>query len=453
MIARLMAAPMLAQVATSQEAPPWIGFLGPISVPLIYTIVKILIVFTVYMVGAALLTLAERKISAWIQDRLGPNRVIKGWGQPLADGVKNFMKEETLPAAVNKPLFLMAPAMAFIPALSVGAVIPFAAPLPLHWGLMTMVIADLPAGYLFILALSSLGVYGIVLAGWSSNNKYALMGGLRSSAQMVSYEIAMGMSTIPVLLLAGDVSLSTIIRQQEQGLWNVFTLTVAAFLFIVAAFAETNRLPFDLPEAESELIAGYHTEYSAMKFSLFFIAEYCNLVTTSALMVTLFFGGWTVPGWHAVNAAPWAWWKTAITLGVFLIKVMFFLFVYMWVRWTLPRFRYDQLMSLGWKVLLPLAIGYIVTIAGATLGLDALGVPRTPVHGVPVYGLCLVAINVVIVLLLVIVVDRGRLISPASARVRAAELTRLRAVQQRLALAARLRSGPRTPSRPIESGD
>ena len=291
-----LAVPMMLQVPVSQEPPPWIGFFGPISVPLIYTIVKILVVFTVYMVSAALLTLAERKISAWIQDRLGPNRVIKGWGQPLADGVKNFMKEETMPEAVNKPLFLLAPALAFIPALSLWAVIPFAAPLPLKWGLMDMVVADLPIGYLYILALASLGVYGVVLAGWSSNNKYALLGGLRSSAQMVSYEIALGMSTIPVLLLAGNVTLSAIVRQQQAGLWNVLSLSVACVLFMVSAFAETNRLPFDLPEAESELIAGYHTEYSAMKFSLFFIAEYCNMVTASALMVTLFFGGWTVPG-------------------------------------------------------------------------------------------------------------------------------------------------------------
>ncbi len=433
-------APLL-QVARSQVPPPDVGFAWFISVPLIYTIIKILVVFTVYMVSAALLTLAERKISAWIQDRLGPNRVIKGWGQPLADGVKNFMKEETLPAAVNKPLFLMAPALAFIPALSLWAVLPFAAPLPLKWGLMPMVVADLPIGYLYILSLASLGVYGIVLAGWSSNNKYALLGGLRSSAQMVSYEIAMGMSTIPVLLLAGDVSLGTIIQEQERGLWNVLSLSIAAGIFIVAAFAETNRLPFDLPEAESELIAGYHTEYSAMKFSFFFIAEYCNMVTASALMVTLFFGGWTVPGWHAVNSAPWAWWKTAITLAAFLIKVMFFLFLYMWIRWTLPRFRYDQLMALGWKVMLPAALGYIVIIAAAILGLDMLGVPRTAVHGVPVYGLCLLGLNIVLLGLLLVVIDRGRLISPASARVRAAELARLRAVRERSSLAGRATLG------------
>jgi NADH-quinone oxidoreductase subunit H len=426
---------LMQRIADPQAPPSDIGFFGPISVPLIYALVKLLIVFTVYMVGVALLTLAERKISAWIQDRLGPNRVLKGWGQPLADGVKNFMKEETLPAAVNKPLFLLAPALSFIPALSLWAVIPFAAPLPLPWGRMDMVLADLPIGYLYILAFASLGVFGIVLAGWASNNKYALLGGLRSSAQMVSYEIAMGMSTIPILLLAGDVSLGTIVRQQEQNGWYVLTLTVACFIFLVSAFAETNRLPFDLPEAESELIAGYHTEYSAMKFSLFFIAEYANMVTTSALMATLFFGGWTLPFWHAVNNAPWAWWKTAITLGAFLFKVLFFLFFYMWIRWTLPRFRYDQLMSLGWKIMLPLALGYVVVIAAATLGLDALGVPRTPVHGWPVYSLCLLALNIALIGLLFVVADRGRLISPASARVRSVELARLRAVRERSSLA------------------
>ncbi len=417
---------MLQQLVADPQHEP----VSQLLVPLIYTIVKILVVFTVYMVGVAMLTFAERKISAWIQDRLGPNRVLKGWGQPLADGVKNFAKEETLPAAANKPLFLLAPALSFIPALSLWAIIPFAAPLPLPWGRMDMVVADLPIGYLYILALASLGVYGVVLAGWASNNKYALLGGLRSSAQMVSYEIAMGMSTIPILLLAGDVSLSTIVQQQERGLWNALTLTIAGVIFMIASFAETNRLPFDLPEAESELIAGYHTEYSAMKFSLFFIAEYANLVTASALLVTLFFGGWTVPGWHFVNSAPWAAWKTVITLGAFLVKVLFFLFFFMWIRWTLPRFRYDQLMSLGWKVMLPLVLGYIVVIAAATLGLDALGIPRGPL-----YGLVLLGLNLVLGLFIVVIIDRGRLISPASARVRAAELTRLRAVRLRSALA------------------
>src|SRR3954469_19873241 len=311
----------------------------------IFTVVKMLIIFTIYMVGVAMLTLAERKISAWIQDRHGPNRVGKGWLQPAADGLKNFMKEETMPGGVNKPLFVLAPILSFIPALTAWCVIPFGAPIPTRWGRIDLVVADLPVGFLFILAISSLGVYGIVLAGWSSNNKYALLGGLRSRAQMISYEIAMGMSTIPVLLLSGNVTLSRIVSQQAFETWNVLNLTIAFFIFLVAAFAETNRLPFDLPEAESELITGYHTEYSAMKFSLFFIAEYCNMITVSALMATLFFGGWDIPFTLWDNLAPHTGLKTLLTLGCFATKVGFFVFVFMWIRWTLPRFRYDQLMG------------------------------------------------------------------------------------------------------------
>src|ERR671939_232610 len=214
--------------------------------------------------------------------------------------------------------------MAFLPALSPWAIIPFAAPLPTRWGRMDMVLADLPIGFLYILALASLGVYGIVLAGWASNNKYSLLGGLRSSAQMISYEVAMGMSTVAVLLLAGNVSLNEIIWQQATTVLNAFGLTIAFFIFLVAAFAETNRLPFDLPEAESELIAGYHTEYSAMKFSMFFIAEYSNMVTASALMTTLFFGGYDIPFTLWDNVAPWSVWKTLATLVVFSLKVVFF---------------------------------------------------------------------------------------------------------------------------------
>ncbi len=388
------------------------------------TLVKLLIVFTVYMVGVALLTLAERKISAWIQDRHGPNRVGKGWLQPAADGVKNFVKEETYPAAANIPLFVLAPALAFIPALVTWAVIPFASPWDTRMGRIEMVLAPLPVGFLFILAVSSLGVYGIVLAGWSSNNKYALLGGLRSSAQMISYEIAMGMSTIPVLLLAGNVSLSRIVNQQAFETWNVLNLTIAFFIFLVAAFAETNRLPFDLPEAESELIAGYHSEYSAMKFSLFFIAEYANMVTASALMATLFFGGWDIPFTLWDNVAPFTFLKTFLTLGCFVTKVLFFVFVYMWIRWTLPRFRYDQLMSLGWKLLLPLALGYIVAIATTIVTLDALGFARgsVPFHA----GLIL--LNLAAVVILFVLLDRGKLISPAYSRLNKRDVDRLRAV-------------------------
>jgi len=389
---------------------------------LVFTLIKLIVVFTVYKVGVALLTLAERKISAWIQDRHGPNRVGKGWLQPAADGVKNFVKEETYPAAANIPLFVLAPALAFIPALVTWAVIPFAAPWDSPWGRIEMVLVPLPVGFLFILAISSLGVYGIVLAGWSSNNKYALLGGLRSSAQMISYEIAMGMSTIPVLLLAGNVTLSKIVDQQAFGTWNVLNLTIAFFIFLIAAFAETNRLPFDLPEAESELIAGYHSEYSAMKFSLFFIAEYANMVTASALMATLFFGGWDIPVILWDNIAPHTGLKTLATLAFFAAKVLFFVFLYMWIRWTLPRFRYDQLMSLGWKFLLPLALGYIVAIATTIVTLDALGFARgsVPFHA----GLIL--LNIAAVVILFVLLDRGRVISPAYSRLSTREVEKLR---------------------------
>ncbi|HEX9219886.1 MAG TPA: NADH-quinone oxidoreductase subunit NuoH [Gemmatimonadaceae bacterium] len=397
----------------------------------IFTIVKMLIIFTIYMVGVAMLTLAERKISAWIQDRHGPNRVGKGWLQPAADGLKNFMKEETMPAGVNRPLFVLAPALSFIPALTTWCVIPFGAPVPTRWGRIDLVVADLPVGFLFILAISSLGVYGIVLAGWSSNNKYALLGGLRSSAQMVSYEISMGMSTIPVLLLAGNVSLNSIINQQVWGGWNVVNLTVAFFIFIVAAFAETNRLPFDLPEAESELIAGYHTEYSAMKFSLFFIAEYASMVTASALMATLFFGGWDVPFTARDNIGPYSGWLSLLSIGIFLGKILFFLFLFMWVRWTLPRFRYDQLMSLGWKILLPLALVYIVLIAAVMLGLSAAGIGEGWM-----YTAILASVNIALIIILFAILDRGRVISPAYGRMNPKEIERMRRLDARRALAA-----------------
>lgn len=391
---------------------------------IVFSIIKLIIVFTVYMVAAALLTLAERKISAWIQGRRGPNRVggRGGWLQPAADGVKNFMKEETEPGNASQPLFSMAPALSFVPAMIVWCVIPFGSPLPTPWGRVDLVVADLPVGFLFILAIASLGVYGVVLAGWASNNKYSFLGGLRSSAQMISYEVALGMSTIPVILLAGNVSMSAIIRQQAHSMWNVFNLTTAFLVFIVASLAETNRVPFDLPEAESELIAGYHTEYSAMKFSLFFIAEYANMVTASALMATLFLGGWDIPftGWD--NAAPYTVLKTVLTLGCFLTKTGFFLFVFIWIRWTLPRFRYDQLMSLGWRVMLPLALGYIALLAITLVVLELVGINAGPGQ-----SFVLLMENICVLLLLFVMVDEGRIISPAYGRAQQARILRLRA--------------------------
>ena len=370
--------------------------------------IKVFVVFNLIMVGVALLTLLERRVCAWMQDRLGPNRVgPQGIFQPAADGLKNFLKEETSPAMADKALFTLAPIVSFVPALLTFAVIPFASPLPTRWGVVPMVVADLPVGFLYILAISSLGVYGIVLAGWSSNNKYALLGGLRASAQMISYEIALGMSTVAVLLLAGNVTLSQVIAQQQQSLWFVLPLTIAFLIFFISALAETNRLPFDLPEAEGELIAGYHTEYSAMKFSMFYIAEYSNMVTASALMATLFFGGWDIPFTTWDSAGEPTVLKTIVTLLAFGAKTFFFIFTYIWVRWTLPRFRYDQLMALGWKVLLPLALLYVTVLAVAIWFVRVqIGWAYGPGMALVLFGL-----NVALLVPLVWWLDRGRLVS------------------------------------------
>ena len=405
--------------------------LQPISgVPaLIVMALKVLIVFSAVMGVVAYTTLAERKISAWIQDRHGPNRV-GPWGllQPIADGIKNFLKEETMPATANRFWFVAGPMLAIMPALVTIAVIPFAAPLPTPWGVVDMIVADIPIGILYILALSSLGVFGIVLSGWASNNKYAFLGGLRASAQMVSYEVALGLSLVTVLMLAGNVTLTRIVwAQQELDLWFALPLSLGFILFLISAFAETNRLPFDMPEAESELVTGYHTEYSSMKFSMFFIAEYAHMVTASALMATLFFGGWDLPGawdnafWYegmlisgfdaagAPIAANPAWWKTVLTLGAFAAKTAFFLFVYIWVRWTLPRFRYDQVMSLGWKVMLPTGLAYVMIVAATILVLDLLEVP----YGLT-FGLVLSAVSGACTLAFLFLLDRDRVISGAS---------------------------------------
>jgi NADH-quinone oxidoreductase subunit H len=396
---------------------------------LLLSVAKMLIVFTIIMVGVALLTLMERKVSAWMQNRRGPNRV--GWAgllQPAADGVKNILKEETFPALANRNLFLVAPAISFIPALMLSAVIPFAAPLPVdfdftlgplgrfvHHGPMPMVVADVPAGFLFVLAISSLGVYGIALAGWSSNSKYSLLGGLRASAQLISYEVAMGLSLIPVLLMSGNVSFSSIIAAQQTGTWYVLPLSLSFFIFLVSGFAETNRLPFDLPEAESELIAGYHTEYSAMKFSFFFIAEYANVVTVCAMVTTLFFGGWDIPftRWDESGGLL----PTLATWLVFFLKVMFWIFFVMWIRWTLPRFRYDQLMSLGWKVLTPLALAYIMVVCTSIYLIErVLGVTDPTLASLALFG-----VNLVVGVLVFGVLDSGVFIKGSARRARTLE--------------------------------
>ncbi len=411
---------LLLQVADPQRA-------ASTGVHVTASIIKIIVGFTAYMITVALLTLAERKVAAWIQDRLGPNRTGPGGLlQPAADGIKNFMKEEAQPGGAYGPIFNLAPALSFIPALVAWAVIPIAAPLPTPWGLIDMVVADIPIGYLFLLAFASLGAYGLVLAGWASNNKYALLGGLRASAQLISYEIALGMAIIPVLILAGNVTPSAIVAQQATSVWNVFSLTIASFIFLVAAFAETNRLPFDLPEAEAELVAGYHTEYSSMKFSMFMIAEFAAIVTMSALMTTLFIGGWDVPFTLWDNTPPWTVLKTLVTFLAFALKTGFFIFTYMWIRWTLPRFRYDQLMALGWRVMRPRGLAYIVVVAAAVLLLAMAGIQQGPLH-----GLILFAMNVVLVVLLFGWADRGRIISPASSRLDERELERMRNAARR----------------------
>ena len=384
---------------------------------LIASVVKIIIVFTLVMVLVAEWTLVERKVCAWMQNRLGPNRV-GPWGllQPAADGLKNILKEETLPPFADKGIFVLAPMMAFVPALLTFSIIPMAAPVPTRWGLVTTSIADLPVGFLFILAIASLGVYGIALAGWASNNKYSLLGGLRAAAQLISYEIAMGLAAVSVLLLAGNITPAEIIaRQQQAHAWYVLPLFVAFLIFLIASYAETNRLPFDMPEAESELVAGYHSEYSAMKVSMFFIAEYANLLTASALLVVLFFGGWDIPFVQWDNAAPWSIAKTAATFGAFWAKTLFFYFMYIWIRWTLPRFRFDQLMDLGWKVMLPTALVYVMIVAVAIAILETRGIT---------YGfrqvMILGALSAVLGVIVLWILDRGRVIGGSSSRSRAA---------------------------------
>ncbi|MEX0911952.1 MAG: NADH-quinone oxidoreductase subunit NuoH [Gemmatimonadota bacterium] len=385
---------------------------------LISSVIKVLVIFVVVLVTVAMLTLLERKISAWMQDRLGPNRVGPGGLlQPIADGLKNILKEETNPGQAHGWFFVLAPMLAITPAMVTFAVIPIAAPLPTPWGLVPMLIADVPVGVLFLLAFSSLGVYGIVIAGWASSNKYALLGGLRAGAQMISYEIALGMSLLSVFFLVGNVRLPEVVWSQQQlGLWFALPLSISFLFFWISAFAETNRLPFDLPEAESELVTGYHTEYSSMKFSMFFIAEYSHVLTVSMLMATLFLGGWDIPGWAGdnmlalddgtvVGAAP-AVWKTVLTLLAFVLKTGFFVMVFMLVRWTVPRFRYDQVMDLGWKLMLPSALVVITVTAGTILALDAAGVA----YGL-VYGLVLTVVNAIMLGAFLLLVDRGRILA------------------------------------------
>jgi NADH-quinone oxidoreductase subunit H len=326
---------------------------------ILFSAAKIVGVFAVLMFIVAYAVYVERRVAALIQDRLGPNRVGPfGLLQPLADAGKAFLKEDFTPAYVRKVYYWLAPAIVMIPSLLTIAVIPFGSTL----GGQKMVIADLNVGILYTFGIVSLGVYGIVLAGYAANSKYPFLGGIRSSAQLISYEIAMGMSVVPVFLLVGSLNLSEVINYQAHGLWLICKQPLAFAIFLVAAFAEINRLPFDLPESEQELAGGYNVEYSSMKFALFFMGEYANMTAACAMMVTLFLGGWTLPLWGLNQPA------TSIGIGlaqiaIFLVKMLFLLLVIIWVRWMFPRFRYDQLMYLGWQRFIPLALVNIVVTA------------------------------------------------------------------------------------------
>jgi NADH-quinone oxidoreductase subunit H len=397
---------------------------APDLVFLAFSLVKAVAVAGVVLLLVPGSVTAERRLSAWMQDRLGPNRVgipftnirLFGLGQGLADAMKFLLKEQFVPASVNKLYFNLAPILAMVPALVTVAVIPFSPGFDLrpmaawvgsifHWDesliqafQISGVVANLDIGLLFVFAVISLSVYGIVLAGWASNSKYPFLGGIRSSAQIISYEIAMGASVVPVFLATSQLNLGKIVEYQVHhgwlavpqwngGFWGILQGICLAFsflVFLIASFAETNRLPFDLPEAETELVGGYHTEYSGMRFALFFLGEYAAMVSASAIMVTLFLGGWSLPlpwfnslpmpaailgvalpSFLAGQAAPW--WFGFISVGVFLAKILVFIGLFIMVRWTLPRFKYDQLMNLGWKVFIPLAFLNIFVMAALVL--------------------------------------------------------------------------------------
>jgi NADH-quinone oxidoreductase subunit H len=323
--------------------------------PLLWIVIKILALVVPLLLGVAYLTLFERKVIAAMQLRRGPNVVGPlGLLQPLADGLKLFLKETIIPTGANKVVFVIAPMLTFSLALVAWAVI------PLGDGL---VIADINVGVLYLFAVSSLGVYGILMAGWSSNSKYAFLGGLRSAAQMVSYEVSMGFIMITVLMVAGSLNLSDIVRAQQNSMWFVIPLFPMAVIFFVSTLAETNRHPFDLPEAEAELVSGYNVEYSSMTFALFFLGEYANMILMSGMTTVLFLGGWLPP----FNIAPFTWIPAPIW---FALKVTLCLFVFVWARATLPRYRYDQLMRLGWKVFLPISLAAVVIVGGAVVAFN-----------------------------------------------------------------------------------
>jgi NADH-quinone oxidoreductase subunit H len=327
-----------------------------------FLLIRIVIVLVLMLLTAAYLVFFERKISAWAQNRIGPNRVgWKGSLQSFADVFKLLFKEDIVPDNANRKIHALAPILSLFVAFTTYAVIPIGPEITIAGYKIPLVIADVNIGILYVLALTSLGVYSITFAGWSSGSKYSLLGGIRSSAQMISYEISMGFSVGGVILLAQSLRPMAIVEAQSGWMWNIFIQPIGFITFLVASFAETNRLPFDLPEAEPELVGGYHTEYSSMKFAAFFLAEYANMLIASTLIVTLYLGGWQIPYIEKFGLSSGL--VIALQVLAFMIKVGILLFFFIWVRWTVPRFRYDQLMSLGWKVMFPLSLLNIVWVA------------------------------------------------------------------------------------------
>ncbi len=328
----------------------------------IVTLIKVVVVVGTMLVTVAYLVYFERKVSAWAQNRIGPNRV--GWHgalQPFADLFKLVLKEDIVPDNADRKIHALAPVIALLVALSTYAVIPFGPDLQIGDYNISLIVADVNIGVLFILALTSLGVYALTLAGWSSGSKYSLLGGIRSSAQMISYEVSMGFSVAGVLLLSESLRLVAIVESQYGWMWNAIVQPIGFITFLVSSFAETNRLPFDLPEAEPELVGGFHTEYSSTKFAGFFLAEYANMIIASAFIVTLYLGGWQIPYIDKLGLSPIV--ETLLCFVGFLFKMALLLFFFLWVRWSLPRFRYDQLMNLGWKVMFPLSLINIIWVA------------------------------------------------------------------------------------------
>ena len=324
---------------------------------IIYKAILVLLVFLISLGVAAYSTYGERKVAAFMQDRIGPDRAGPfGIMQPLADGLKMFMKEEIIPSVSNKYLFILGPSLAMLTALMTGVVVPWGGDITIGNTSFPLQITDINVGILYIFGVVSFGVYGIMIGGWASNNKYSLLGALRASSQMISYEIAMGLAIVALVMTTGTLSLSEIAKQQGGNWINFIYQPLGCLIFIICAFAETNRTPFDLPECETELVGGYHTEYSSMKLGFYLFAEYINMFTSSAIIMTLYFGGYNLPFQNFIANHIDGNILSLLQFGFFFLKVLFGIFFFMWARWTVPRFRYDQLMNLGWKILIPLSI-------------------------------------------------------------------------------------------------